>query len=230
MTIAARVANRGDTTDTDLVALRVDGRLVATKGVRVGAGDSELVTFERTFDRAGDHEIAVEGVELPALTVVPSEEATPTPTPRSETAAPANDPASPAPEAVEVVSTGGLADWVRSGYNASVRATLANSANRSAMYTVRVAVDGRPVANETVLLGANARTTVSIAFPAIEGTVTVDGVEAGQLTVGDAWEPAQTTARTTEGAGPGLGLALVGRLFLLAALAAVAARVRRRRR
>lgn len=200
---------------SDLVTLRVDGRLVATKEVEVGAGESELVTFERSFDRRGDHAIAVAGTEFPALTVAEADEsvATATPTPATAQVVAATDSATAVPGAVNVAAASGLADWVREGYDAAVTVTLVNRGNRTATRAVPVAVDGRRVAAETVRIGPNDRQRVSIAFPAAEGVVSVAGVEVGRLAVRESPGPRPTTANAdgapTSGSGPGFGIAAV---------------------
>jgi hypothetical protein len=225
--IAARLANPGDRTERDIVTLRVDGRLVATKGVEVAAGESELVTFERSFDRPGDHEITVAGTALPVVTVTSANESDAglTSTPANAPLVGANDSGTATPGNVDVVATGGLADWVREGYDASVTVTLVNRENRTAARTVPVAVDGRRVTTETVRLGPNARRTVSVSFPAVEGVVSVAGVEAGRLSVRESLGPTAEPHRgSTDARGPGFG-AVAG---LLAVCAVVLRAVRRR--
>lgn len=187
------------------MTLRIDGRLVATKGVDVPPGETERVTFERSFDGRGDRDITVAGTALPSITVVPSDDATATASPPAPTAALATDgPTVVAPGEIAVVATSGLADWVRAGYDASVTVTLVNPENRTVSRTVPVAVDGQRVATETVRIGPNARRNVSISFPAAEGRVTVAGVEAGTLSVGRSLGPA-TDGDPTSGGGPGFG-------------------------
>jgi hypothetical protein len=51
------------------IALQVDGEVVATKSVAVGAGESTTVTFTHAFDAAGDYEIVVEDVTAGTLSV-----------------------------------------------------------------------------------------------------------------------------------------------------------------
>jgi len=203
--IAARLANPGDRAERDLVTLRVDGRLVATKGVEIPAGDSKLVTFERSFDRRGDHDIAVSGVALPVVTVDSADEnaVTPSATPTSAPAVETNDTATAAPASVDVVATGGLADWVRVGYNASVTVRLVNRENRTVTRTVPVAVDRRRVATETVRLGPTAGRTVTVSFPASEGVVSVAGEEVGRLSVRNSSAATAEPDEPTSARGPG---------------------------
>ncbi|WP_276258741.1 PKD domain-containing protein [Haloglomus litoreum] len=67
----ATVENRGGEAGTTTVALTVDGEQVAERRVRVPAGASREVAFERSFDAPGEYEVAVGGV--PAGTVTVSE-------------------------------------------------------------------------------------------------------------------------------------------------------------
>ncbi|WP_459192739.1 hypothetical protein [Halosimplex sp. J119] len=211
--VEARVRNPADGADRELVPLTVDGELVASKAVTLGAGESDVITFERTFDEVGDHEIVVGGTARSTVSVVESDTIEEPPTARNRTAVPAGGKLAPRSDDVEVVDADGLPDWVRSGYNASVETTLVNRANRTAVHTLSVAVDGQQVKNETVRVAPDTRRNVSVVFPAAAGEVTVDGATAGTLNVRE--DPAVGTdtgpERTSAGGdGFGAGAAVVG--------------------
>jgi len=222
VTVVVEVTNRGDQDHREVVEFRIDGQLVATKGVAVDAHDTSTVSFERRFDRLGDHEITVEKTTIGTVTVVGagddgSEGAEPTTTDR-----PILDSGQ-----TEVVAVGGLSDWVRDGFNASVQLTVVNRGNTTVTETVEVTVDQEPVANETVRVSPGERTTATIEFLATEGTVRVEGVEVGALSVGDSWTPVEDSEQqATASRGPGFGG--VGAVAAIV-VAVIALRCRRRR-
>jgi len=202
VTVVVELANRDERDRQELVEFRVDGRLVATKGVDVDADETATVSFERQFDRRGEREITVEETTLGTVTVVGRNDEIPTDAAPAVTA----DGAAPDSGQTEVVAVRGLADWVRSGFNASVELTVVNRGNTTATESIEVTVDGEPVASETIRVPPGERTTASIKFPATEGTVRVDGVEAGTLSVGDSWTAVEDSERqTTTNRGPGFG-------------------------
>jgi len=202
VTVVVELVNRDERDRQELVELRVDGRLVATKGVDIDADETATVSFERQFDRRGEHEITVEETTLGTVTVVGRNDEIPT------DAAPAvmADGSVPDSGQTEVVAVRGLADWVRSGFNASVELTVVNRGNTTVTETVEVTVDQEPVANETLRVTPGERTTATIEFLATEGTVRVEGIEAGTLSVGDSWTAVEDSERqTTTNRGPGFG-------------------------
>ena len=83
--VTATVENRGEGSGTFTAELRVDGDVVQTEDVTVGAGESEQVTFTETFDTAGTYDVDVSGTFAGSLEVteepVETPAATPTPTP-----------------------------------------------------------------------------------------------------------------------------------------------------
>ena len=137
-----------------------------------------------------------------------------------------------APGAVEVVDATVPSEWVRDGHRASVRATVENDGGRTASRAMSVSVDGDRVASEMVTLDPNERTEVVVEFEAREGNVSVEGVEAGALTVGT---PAETDSQwslpsSTQSSIPEFSPVSLALLILLTALVvrAVQAGVRRR--
>jgi hypothetical protein len=125
------------------------------------------------------------------------------------------------------------ADWVKTGFDTSAQVTVENPTDDTVEETLMVTVDGELVATRTVRLDAGERTPVRIEFEAVEGTVAVNGVNAGNLSVG--LEPGSSGSGTdgsgdaTEGiagaAGPGFTVQLA---VLVLALVAFGARLRRR--
>ena len=104
------------------------------------------------------------------------------------------------------------ADWVRSGFNTTVRTTVQNARSRPVNETLTVTVDGEPVATNEVALDSAEETVVETEFEAVDGTVRVNGVTAGQLTVENQSVPATVgdEQATTAARGPGFSLAQVG--------------------
>ncbi|WP_276272972.1 CARDB domain-containing protein [Haloarcula litorea] len=104
------------------------------------------------------------------------------------------------------------ADFVRRGYDATVRATVENPTDSAVTETLAVTVDGERVTTRSVQVDPGEQRTVRIEFPATAGSVRVDGVSAGQVST----LPANGTAETTSGSGPGFGwVAVVVALGLL---------------
>ncbi|MDT3435415.1 CARDB domain-containing protein [Haloarcula sp. 1CSR25-25] len=113
------------------------------------------------------------------------------------------------------------ADWVRSGFNTTVRTTVRNPRSRTVDETLTVTVDGEPVATNRVTLDPEEETVVETEFEAVNGTVRVNGVTAGPLTVENQSVSATGVDEeaTTAAQGPGFSLAQVG--VVVAVLAAI---------
>jgi hypothetical protein len=124
--------------------------------------------------------------------------------------------------AIEVVSATVPADWVREGFDTTVRATVVNRVDRRANRTLAVTVDDRRVGNKTVTLPPNQREVVSIEFDAASGTVAVEGVDAGRIEVRETQTPGGPTSTDTPG-GTGSGFGLVLTVFVVALVAGRAA-------
>ncbi|MBV0903254.1 hypothetical protein [Haloarcula salina] len=160
---------------------------------------------------------------------VPTETATPTPV-ETVTATPVatTEAATVNENGVRIESASLTADWVRSGFNTTVRAQVTNTRSSPVTETFVVTVDGERVTTQTVELSPGTETTVRAEFEAVEGTVSVDGVEAGDLRVANqsvtTGEDDSVTAgeSTTGSSGPGFSVRQVG---LLLALLAVAGRM-----
>lgn len=177
------VTNRGDGAGTYETELVVDGTVVSSASVDVEPGQSRTLALDHRFDAPGEYAVAVGEPPLRTLTVQVAPVTT-TPTVTADLAT-GEGP-------IAVVEATVPTDWVAEGYNASVRATVVNTANRTANRTLTVTVDGQTVATRPVTLGPNERDTVTIEFPAVGGAVAVDGVEAGRIEVGASTASPQT--------------------------------------
>lgn len=67
--VTATVENTGDGTGVATLELAVDGTVVTEKRVTLDAGESRTVTFAVTLDAAGEHEVAVAGVDAGSVAV-----------------------------------------------------------------------------------------------------------------------------------------------------------------
>ncbi|KAA9400016.1 cell surface glycoprotein [Haloarcula sp. CBA1130] len=145
------------------------------------------------------------------------------------------------PAELTITDASVTADWVRAGFNTSVRATVGNPTEETVEQTLTVTVDGDPVAARTVRLNAGEESTVTMEFEAADGVVAVNGVSAGDLRVGSnqaqsATESgtdktgksgggAEPAAETVAASGPGFTVQLVA---LVLALIAGLVRVRQK--
>ncbi len=68
-TVSATVTNDGEAAGEYLVQLFVDGNVEAEQSVQVGAGESQTVTFDRTWDDAGSYDVAVNNQSAGTLDV-----------------------------------------------------------------------------------------------------------------------------------------------------------------
>ncbi|MFC5135289.1 MULTISPECIES: CARDB domain-containing protein [Haloferacaceae] len=130
------------------------------------------------------------------------------------------------PGSVEIVDAD-VPDWVRTGYETSVSATVRNTGKRTVTRTLVVSIDGEAVAERDVSVEPGETAAVDIAFePTDGGTVTLDGVEVGELSVGDSRggsAPSSDGSDSTDDI-PGFG-PITAIIALL--VAALAARIRR---
>jgi uncharacterized cupredoxin-like copper-binding protein len=222
------VTNRGDAAGETTVPLRIDGTTVATDRVALAAGESREVVFVWAFDGTGDYELGIGTVPVGTISVERPATESPTLTHTSTMLTPdRGETSTRAGPAVEVVSAESVYSWVRSGFNASVRVTLANRGDRQVDQPVTVRVDGQRVASRTVSLTPGERKQVTVDFPAAEGTVTVNGVEAGAIRVGRAAEDALGTETVSPATGPGFGVGTAVILLVAAIGLAIARRADR---
>jgi len=144
----------------------------------------------------------------------------------------------PTPAELTVTDASLTADWVRAGLNTSVRATVENPTDEAVEQPLTVTVDGDSVVSRTVSLDAGEQTTITMEFEAVDGSVAVNGVSAGDLRVGsgssasgsgdetgESGGGAEPAAETTASSGPGFTVQLVA---IVLALIAGVVRLRRR--
>jgi len=164
----------------------------------------------------------------------PADDATGTETVRTEEPTATDTPESGADSSgtLRITDASLSADWVRSGFNTTVRTTVRNPRSRTVDETLTVTVDGEPVATNRVTLDPEEETVVETEFEAVNGTVRVNGVTAGPLTVENQSVSATGADEevTTAAQGPGFSLAQVGvAVAVLAAIGWTRRGLRRRR-
>jgi len=163
--IAATVANRGEVGGSYVADLTVDGVEVAQRVVYVPAGARRTVTFQRTFERAGEYKISVGGSGA-KLTV--------------------REPAAGASFEVRNASLAEMS--IRPGESVDVTAAIANTGDSAGEFTAELAVGGVVVESRTVGLDAGEETTVTFTRSFDRpGTydVAVSGADAGRIEVSD---------------------------------------------
>ncbi|WP_435062671.1 CARDB domain-containing protein [Halobaculum sp. EA56] len=213
--IALNVENVGERDGTFRADLFVDSETADSKSVAVEAGGSETVVFVYRFEEPGEYEVAVEDASLGTVTVVAAGD-------NGTTPRPGDDAGDTGP--VEVTDAQVSSDWIREGHEATVRATVVNTANRTANRTLTVTVDDRPVANETVRLGPDEREEVTVEFDAVGGTVEVEGVDAGRISVGERYGGTETDPDDASGGDwPVLEFGIAAFVGVVLTLTAVAA-------
>ncbi|MFP9061847.1 right-handed parallel beta-helix repeat-containing protein [Natrialbaceae archaeon A-chndr2] len=160
--ITADVENDGDATGEYTAALEIDGTVVANQTVSVGPGETHSVAFRHTFDTAGDYDVTVDGVEAGTVTVTE-------------------------PEAIFDLSDVSVSEEdVLTGDGVTVSALLENTGTDDGEHVVSLEIDGTVVTNQTVSVDAGETEVIEFthAFDtAGDYDVTVDGVEAGTVTV-----------------------------------------------
>ena len=207
--LVENVADGDDTFDVDLF---VDGETVNSASVTIEADETETIVFSYQFDDPGEYEIAVGDRPLDTVTVTPADED------ESEIKRSGDDAT-----AIGIVQATVPADWVREGYETSVRVTVENTANRTANRTLTVTIDDQPVANETVTLQPHERDEVTIEFEATAGSVAVEDVDAGWIhTSVTGAEDDSEEEDTEEGAGFGFEVGIAAFLVIVGILAGVA--------
>ena len=197
--IALRVENVGDRDGTFQADLIANAETVDSKPVTVEAGETETVVFEHRFDDPGEYEIAVSDTSLGTLIVTAAGD--------NRTVQPDDD--ADVTEPIEVTAGTVSADWVKSGYETTVRATVVNRADQTATRTLTVTVGGQPLATETVTLQPTERDVVAIKFEAVDGTVEVEGVDAGRIRVSERYRSIATGTDDAAGSseqGPGFDM------------------------
>ena len=157
--VMATVTNEGNGEGTYTAELVIDGDVEDTEELDLEAGETDTVTFERTFDEAGEYAILVGDEAAGTLSVE-------------------------RPGSVELVDAAVSSDWVRAGYSTTVQVAVENPGDRPADRNLTVTVDDSTVTEETVRAEPGEQ-TIDLEFEAVEGTVAVEGVEAGSIVVGE---------------------------------------------
>lgn len=142
--VRATVENEGEESGTFHAQLRVDGVIVDTQAVSVGAGETESVTFDGSFGEPGEYEVHVN--DTPAGTV------------RVERP----------PPTFELVETDASGASALVGEEYEVRVTVANTGGREGTIRLGLRADRRTVAvgDATVEAGAEATVTLIGTFDA----------------------------------------------------------------
>jgi len=76
VSVSGRISNVGSADGVYQASLRVDGEVVSTRTVTIAAGGTRQVNFETSFDSAGPHEVAIDGVQAGEVTVEAQPEGT----------------------------------------------------------------------------------------------------------------------------------------------------------
>lgn len=142
--ITGRVENEGDRAGTFYAELRVDGVIVETQEVAIPAGDTESVTFTRTFDEPGEYELGVNDVSAGTVLV------------------------ELAPAEFEIVETAVARTTIAVGEEVDVRATIANVGGQEGTVTAELQVDGVGVDTRNVSIEAGTEVPVTFTH-AFEG-------------------------------------------------------------
>lgn len=160
--ITGTIENEGDAEGTFYAELRIDGTIIETKEVTVGAGETESVTFSGTFGEPGEYEVGVNDAR--AGTVVVERR----------------------PPEFEIRDASIEKTTIAVGEEVEVRATVANVGGREGTFTAELQVDGLSVETQDVTIAAGDETTVPFGY-AFENPgryeVSVNGVAVAAVTV-----------------------------------------------
>ena len=167
--VIADIENTGGATDTQDVALSVNGTVVATADdLTLAGGASETVTLPFDADEVGDRLVTMASDDdSDAITASVVEAADP---PTNVSGPTELDPAFFEVSELDVVDV-----TVERGEPISVSATVENTGERPAQRTVEFRVDDTVLAEETVLLGSDGGTD----------TVTFDDIDTSELDAGE---------------------------------------------
>ncbi len=196
VTVQATVRNSGGQSGIVDIDLLINGDTIAVEPVEVPAGATETVSFRLQFPGPGEYEVAVQETDVGTVSV--------------------SDPGdgSVDDDRPHVVNATLPADWARTGFTTTVDVVVENPTDESVTPVLTVTVDGESVERTAVNLDAGESREATISFDATAGTVAVNGVEAGELAVGDG--AGDRPDDTSDGVGAGFGPELVVALFLLA--------------
>lgn len=138
--ITGTIENEGDAEGTFYAELRIDGTIIETKEVTVGAGETESVTFSGTFGEPGEYEVGVNDVR--AGTVVVERR----------------------PPEFEIRDASIEKTTIAVGEEVEVQATVANVGGREGTFTAELQVDGLSVETQDVTIAAGNETAVPFGY------------------------------------------------------------------
>jgi len=168
LTTTVRVRNEGSQKTEFAAGLHVDGERVEGATGTLAAGEETTLTFAHEFESAGEYDLEVGSASTTAVV---------------------EDPAG-----IEVTGLTAEPSDAALGETVRLRATVAADADRPAAGEVTFAVDGQPVATETVRLAGGGTT--------VEATTAFDAPSEYEVTAGGA---AATVSVRDETATPGAG-------------------------
>lgn len=169
VTITATVENAGGASGELVTPLEIDGTPVANETVDVPANATEEAEFTHAFADAGDYDVTVDGVEAGTVSV-------------------SEPSSSPTPE-ISVVDATLDATEVTQGDSVTVTADVENAGDEPGELAVALEIDGTVVDTQNVSVDAGETEAVPFTWQfdeVAEFGVTVEGVEAGTVTVVDA--------------------------------------------
>ena len=181
--LTVRAENVGTEPGEFEAELRVDGGAVAVEDGRLEPGESTTLGFEHAFDSAGGFDVRVGTDRLEALVEEPN--------------------------GIEVVGFDAVPPDAAPGESVTLRATVESLGDRPGRGDVGFAVDGEPVASESVRVGdGTASVETAVAFDS-GGEYTVSaGGRSRTVTVGDAAAEPETVA-DQPGFGPAVAVVAV---------------------
>lgn len=156
----AELRNVGEEDGTFEVSVAIDDEEIATATETIEAGDTTEIRFSHTFDTPGEYEVTIGDRSAGTVTV-------------RELAG-----------SIRVLDATLIDEEIDAGESAIVAVDVENPEELPAEQDLAVTVDGDPVASESVSLEGVERADIEIEFEPTEGgTVAVDRIEAGTLTV-----------------------------------------------
>ncbi|MFC6721526.1 CARDB domain-containing protein [Natrialbaceae archaeon GCM10025896] len=134
--ITATVENTGDREGTFDAVLQIDGETATSNSVTVGGGESTDVSFDPSFDEAGEYRIQVPDSETATVTV-------------------------DQPATFEVSESSISNSVILEGDTVTISGTVTNVGDRSGGHSTELTVDGQDTGTQRVELGPDESTTVS---------------------------------------------------------------------
>ena len=174
------VENTGDETGIHTVELAIDGERVDDVVVEVGGGETETVTFVRTFEEPGEYEIDVDNESAGVLTV---EEA---------------------PATFELTDVEVLDDVIDAGESVEVAGTVVNLGDNAGEFSVELSVEDETATTETVSVDATDEREITVTATIDEtGThaVYLNDIYAGTVEVSEADDDDDSDDSSSSGGG-----------------------------